>query len=72
MDKRWRGIPFGFNKLWDFLFRYVSGTKTGTEATSFEFLRFELPVRLANIMQEINHMPNILQKMPSFAMVKSM
>lgn len=48
------------------------GTKTGTEATSFEFLRFELPVRLANIMQEINHMPAILQKMPSFAMVKSM
>lgn len=48
------------------------GTKTGTEVTSCEFLRHELPVRLANIMQEINHTPAVLQKMPSFAMVKSM
>lgn len=48
------------------------GTKTGTEVTSCEFLRHELPVRLANIMEEINRTPAVLQKMPSFAMVKSM
>lgn len=47
------------------------GTKTGTELSSFEFLRNELPVRLANIMKEINLLPENLQQMPSVAMVKN-
>lgn len=49
----------------------ILGTKTGTETSSFEFLRQELPVRLANIMKEINLLPENLQQMPSVAMVRN-
>ncbi|XP_060572186.1 pyruvate dehydrogenase (acetyl-transferring) kinase isozyme 2, mitochondrial-like isoform X2 [Ruditapes philippinarum] len=57
--------PLSMKTLVDF------GSKTGTEASSFEFLRQELPVRLANIMKEINHLPDNLQQMPSVAMVRN-
>ena len=48
-------------------FRYLSstGTKTGTEQSSFEFLRRELPLRLANIMMKMNQLPDVLLKVPS-------
>ncbi|KAL3835777.1 hypothetical protein ACJMK2_021253 [Sinanodonta woodiana] len=45
------------------------GSKTGTEKSSFEFLRHELPVRLANIMKEISLLPNTLLSMPSVNIV---
>lgn len=57
--------PLSMKTLVDF------GSKTGTEASSFEFLRQELPVRLANIMKEINLLPETLQQMPSVAMVRN-
>ena len=47
------------------------GTKTGTERSSFEFLRRELPVRLANIMKEMNQLPEPLLHLPSVGMVSS-
>lgn len=57
--------PVSIKTLVDF------GTKTGTEGSSFEFLRQELPVRLANIMKEINLLPENLLGMPSVAMVRN-
>ncbi|GAB1609376.1 pyruvate dehydrogenase (acetyl-transferring) kinase, mitochondrial-like isoform X2 [Argonauta hians] len=47
------------------------GSQNACERTSFEFLRKELPVRLANIMKEINLLPDNLLQMPSVAMVQS-
>lgn len=46
------------------------GSQNACEKTSFEFLRKELPVRLANIMKEINLLPDNLLQMPSVAMVQ--
>lgn len=59
-----------FNECF-YCFLFVSGSKTGTEVSSFEFLKKELPVRLANIMQEINDVPETFQQMPSVAMVRN-
>ena len=39
--------------------------KTATEPDSFHFLKKEVPVRLANIMKEINLLPSSLLAMPS-------
>jgi len=36
---------------------------------SFAFLRKEIPVRLANIMNEINLQPSMLRQMPSVQQV---
>jgi pyruvate dehydrogenase kinase 2/3/4 len=47
----------------------ISGQKA-VETRSFLFLRKELPVRLANIMKEINLLPEKLQSMPSVALVE--
>lgn len=44
--------------------------KNAVETKSFLFLRQELPVRLANIMKEINLLPEKLQSMPSVALVE--
>ena len=41
------------------------------DKTSFIFLRKELPVRLANIMQEIQLLPENLLRMPSVSLVQS-
>ncbi|GFR19468.1 [Pyruvate dehydrogenase [Trichonephila clavata] len=41
------------------------------ERTSFIFLRKELPVRLANIMKEIQLLPENLLRMPSVSLVQS-
>merc|ERR1719348_2856253 len=38
---------------------------TATEEDSFTFLRKEIPVRLSNIMKEINLLPGNLLQMPS-------
>lgn len=45
--------------------RFVEFGKTATEAESFTFLRKEIPVRLSNIMKEINLLPGNLLQMPS-------
>ncbi|XP_063423337.1 pyruvate dehydrogenase (acetyl-transferring) kinase isozyme 2, mitochondrial-like isoform X2 [Mytilus trossulus] len=50
---------------------FLFGTKTGTEQSSFEFLRRELPVRLANIMMEMNQLPEPLLNVPSVTMVSN-
>ncbi|XP_074652322.1 pyruvate dehydrogenase (acetyl-transferring) kinase isozyme 2, mitochondrial-like [Tubulanus polymorphus] len=47
------------------------GSKYACEKTSFLFLRKEVPVRLANIMKEINLLPEQLINMPSVEMVES-
>lgn len=48
-----------------------SGSENACEKTSFAFLRQELPVRLANIMKEINLLPDNLLRMPSVHLVQS-
>ncbi|CAG2224764.1 unnamed protein product [Mytilus edulis] len=57
--------PLSMQRFIDF------GTKTGTEQSSFEFLRRELPVRLANIMMEMNQLPEPLLNVPSVTMVSN-
>lgn len=49
----------------------IFGTKTGTEQSSFEFLRRELPVRLANIMKEMNQLPEPMLNIPSIKTVNN-
>ena len=41
------------------------------EKTSFTFLRQELPVRLANILKEINLLPDRVLSTPSVQLVQS-
>jgi len=53
-----------------FLINYFKG-RSANEVRSFEFLRKELPVRLANIMQEINLLPENLIRMPSVNLVQN-
>lgn len=47
------------------------GSENACEKTSFMFLREELPVRLANIMKEINLLPDNLLRTPSVRLVQS-
>ena len=51
------------------VFRFSKLGRSANEVRSFEFLRKELPVRLANIMQEINLLPQNLLRMPSVHLV---
>lgn len=53
------------------LFCLGSGSINACEKTSFVFLRQELPVRLSNIMKEINLLPDKLLTTPSVRMVQS-
>lgn len=48
-----------------------SGSINACEKTSFVFLRQELPVRLSNIMKEINLLPSKLLTTPSVQTVQS-
>ena len=45
--------------------QFMDFGQTATEAESFHFLRKEIPVRLSNIMKEINLLPSNLLQMPS-------
>ncbi|XP_036802267.1 pyruvate dehydrogenase (acetyl-transferring) kinase isozyme 2, mitochondrial isoform X2 [Oncorhynchus mykiss] len=57
--------PLSMKQFLDF------GSTNACEATSFVFLRQELPVRLSNIMKEINLLPDRLLTTPSVQMVQS-
>ncbi|XP_050790686.1 pyruvate dehydrogenase kinase, isozyme 2 isoform X1 [Gopherus flavomarginatus] len=50
---------------------YRPGSSNACEKTSFAFLRQELPVRLANIMKEINLLPDRVISTPSVQLVQS-
>jgi pyruvate dehydrogenase kinase 2/3/4 len=45
--------------------QFIEFGRTATEADSFHFLKREVPIRLANIMKEINLLPSSLLTMPS-------
>jgi len=45
--------------------------KTASPKESYKFLRHEVPIRLAHIMQEISHLPKNLLTTPSVRMVSS-
>jgi len=45
--------------------QFIEFGRTATEEESFTFLRKEIPVRLSNIMKEINLLPSNLLQMPS-------
>jgi pyruvate dehydrogenase kinase 2/3/4 len=51
--------------------QFIDFGRSANEVRSFEFLRKELPVRLANIMQEINLLPENLLRMPSVHLVQN-
>ncbi|XP_066519666.1 pyruvate dehydrogenase (acetyl-transferring) kinase isozyme 2, mitochondrial [Hoplias malabaricus] len=57
--------PLSMKQFLDF------GSTNACEKTSFVFLRQELPVRLCNIMKEINLLPDRLRTTPSVQMVQS-
>ncbi|EDV28213.1 uncharacterized protein TRIADDRAFT_53587 [Trichoplax adhaerens] len=50
--------PLSIRQLMDF-------GRTATSQDSYRYLRCELPIRLAHIMKELHHLPNILMEMPS-------
>uniref|UniRef100_A0A8C9Z950 Protein-serine/threonine kinase n=1 Tax=Sander lucioperca TaxID=283035 RepID=A0A8C9Z950_SANLU len=56
--------PLSMKQFLDF------GSENACEKTSFAFLRQELPVRLANIMKEINLLPDNLLRTPSVRLVQ--
>lgn len=51
--------------------RPTLGSSNACEKTSFTFLRQELPVRLANIMKEINLLPDRVLRTSSVQLVQS-
>ncbi|KAK7938267.1 hypothetical protein WMY93_001593 [Mugilogobius chulae] len=55
--------PLSMKQFLDF------GSTNACERTSFVFLRQELPVRLSNIMKEINLLPERLLTTPSVQLV---
>ncbi|XP_053483006.1 pyruvate dehydrogenase (acetyl-transferring) kinase isozyme 1, mitochondrial [Ictalurus furcatus] len=62
---RFSPSPLSMKQFIDF------GSENACEKTSFLFLREELPVRLANIMKEINLLPDNLLRTPSVGLVQS-
>jgi len=48
------------------------GATSDNEQKSFEYLRYELPTRLANMLKEMNRLPKELLTTPSFESVKKM
>uniref|UniRef100_A0A3B4ACH8 Protein-serine/threonine kinase n=1 Tax=Periophthalmus magnuspinnatus TaxID=409849 RepID=A0A3B4ACH8_9GOBI len=62
---RFSPSPLSMKQFLDF------GSENACEKTSFAFLRQELPVRLANIMKEINLLPDHLLRTPSVRLVQS-
>lgn len=50
---------------------FIIGSESACERTSFAFLRQELPVRLANILKEIDILPDQLINTASVQLVKS-
>ena len=44
--------------------------QTATEVESYQFLRREVPVRLSNIMKEVNLLPSSLLQMPSILLLQ--
>lgn len=62
---RFSPSPLSMKQFLDF------GSENACEKTSFTFLRQELPVRLANIMKEINLLPDNLLRTPSVGLVQS-
>ncbi|KAF3819132.1 hypothetical protein GH733_013282 [Mirounga leonina] len=62
---RYSPSPLSIKQLLDF------GSENACERTSFAFLRQELPVRLANILKEIDILPDRLVNTSSVRLVKS-
>ncbi|XP_060638210.2 pyruvate dehydrogenase kinase, isozyme 4 isoform X1 [Anolis sagrei] len=62
---RYSPSPLSIKQFLDF------GSTNACEKTSFSFLRHELPVRLANILKEIDLLPSPLLSTPSVQLVKS-
>ncbi|XP_021967434.1 pyruvate dehydrogenase (acetyl-transferring) kinase, mitochondrial [Folsomia candida] len=60
----------GFNPSPLSMKQFLDFGQKAVENRSYVFLRKELPVRLANIMKEINLLPEKLQSMPSVALVE--
>uniref|UniRef100_A0A8C7ZI94 Protein-serine/threonine kinase n=1 Tax=Oryzias sinensis TaxID=183150 RepID=A0A8C7ZI94_9TELE len=58
-------FPLSMKQFIDF------GSTNACEKTSFVFLRQELPVRLANIMKEIDYLPDKLLSTPSVKLLNS-
>ncbi|XP_030364357.1 pyruvate dehydrogenase kinase, isozyme 2 isoform X4 [Strigops habroptila] len=57
--------PLSMKQFLDF------GSSNACEKTAFAFLRQELPVRLSNIMKEINLLPDRVLRTPSVQLVQS-
>ncbi|XP_026087367.1 pyruvate dehydrogenase (acetyl-transferring) kinase isozyme 2, mitochondrial-like isoform X1 [Carassius auratus] len=62
---RYSPTPLSMKQFIDF------GSANACEKTSFMFLRQELPVRLANIMKEIDFLPDKLLSTPSLKLLQS-
>lgn len=67
----WGGGPLGFTHPLCAPPRAPPGSSNACEKTSFAFLRQELPVRLSNIMKEINLLPDRVLRTPSVQLVQS-
>ena len=59
------------NNINPFISSFIVGDNASLKR-SFEFLRLEMPVRLANIMQEIHLLPDKLLNTPSGKLVLEM
>lgn len=56
---------FWYTAIWNIQIFALAGSANACEKTSFIFLRQEIPVRLANIMKEIDLLPDKLIGTPS-------